>query len=168
MTQSNPDANANTETKQEAEKRYYHLSAEAGLPETERELESLLEDDGARRPLARRSTAVHDGVVLTWNYVHGLWNHESGYDACGQQESKTHRDFLDLTPEEQETFASVVAGYMLESVTEGFLLYDSIGSTWTRAARFLPTPSGSRSWSTACPRAIRYRPIRPIPKKPQP
>ena len=64
-----------------------------------------------------------DGLIITDTLMHGHWNHGTGQARCTGQCANTPREHIEweqLSPSQQQSFATAMANFMLGSLNEYF------------------------------------------------
>lgn len=92
-------------------------------PLSEEDLARIITGAGIQTLTVRATTQNVDGVIITDTLIEGIWNHETGQDACTgecQASARPHLPYRQLDQRQRSIFAQRVAAFMDESRFQAF------------------------------------------------
>ena len=89
----------------------FHIETQDTSPE---DITTALQGAGLKVNAVRTVTQNHDGIILTETLIKGIWNHETGQAQCKSNEQNpcNHREWDQLSEDQQETFARLLAEFL--------------------------------------------------------
>ena len=89
----------------------FYIETQGANPEN---IKTALQTAGLKVHDVRTVTQNNDGIILTETLTRGIWNHETGQAQCKgtRQRPCDHREWTELSPDQQHTFATLLAEFL--------------------------------------------------------